>query len=131
MTTPTTRLYVEAEFTLNHEIASITRGLAQQSKRMDHPVHLFLTDGGILASVTLLVAPDYSFGSALDDALDLAAEEIEAHLPSDVDLPDAWSTRLIDHDGMAENLRHAPLTPVAHPSEPVEEDGDDLGAVQA
>lgn len=114
MTTTTSpeRKYVEVEYVMDQEVAAITRGLAQQGKDTDHPVHLFLTDSGLLAAVTLEeVSLDYM--DALEMALDLAEDEIDQYIPGSYDdendWAEPWRVLMVDHDRMAESLRQPAL----------------------
>lgn len=102
-----TRKHVELDFTMPTEAASITIGLHRAAVRglMEHPVHLFPADAGILAAVTLEDACCH--GDGVEEATLLALDEMEEHLPVDIDpgtIPEPWRVLIIDHDGMEANL---------------------------
>lgn len=132
------RKYVELHYTLPHEAAAITVGLHRNERDLDHPVHLFLNEGGLLASVTV-EATTLSILQAFEMAEELAFEEIDRFVPSDVDgddIPEPWRILLVDHDGMAEDLRNSKVQDwdgeAARPAKPVsDEDGGEPALVKA
>lgn len=127
----TVRKYVELHYTFPHEAAAITVGLHNQDRGFDYPVHLFQNEGGLLASVTV-EATTLTAADALSMAEDLAFEEIDNYAPADMDeddIPDPWRILLVDHDGMADDLRNSKVLDwdgeKMRPEKPVDdEDGD-------
>lgn len=129
----TLRKYVEILYTIPADVAAITVGRSRADRDPDNPVHLFQDESGITASVSLQ-GTTMNWTLALNDALDLAADELDEHMPDDIeDVPEPWSIRLVDHDGMEDNLLHSEFLtePAEIPAEPVEptkgEDGDEDG----